>query len=146
MAFAYIIYLHCYVRCHRYVWKNIPSSLTPLLTLTSRLIIYWSVMYHWPVDCTHKGPVTQKMFPFDDAIIGGFPSQRPATGALMFSLICAWTNDRGYNLDVGNLGRNRGLWRHCQAYSIKAVMNLLCLQLFVYTRALIWSEYVILSV
>ena len=26
-------------------------------------------IHMWPVDSSHKGPVTRKMFPFDDAII-----------------------------------------------------------------------------
>ena len=26
-------------------------------------------IHRWPVNCTHKGPVTRKMFPFDDVIM-----------------------------------------------------------------------------
>ena len=28
----------------------------------------WGI-HRWPVDSLHKGPVTQKMFPFDDVIM-----------------------------------------------------------------------------
>ena len=38
---------------------------------------------------------------------GEFPSQRPVTWSLMFSLICAWTNGWINNRDAGNLRRHR---------------------------------------
>ena len=33
--------------------------------------------------------------------------------ALMFSLICAWTNGWANHRDAGDLRRHRALWRHC---------------------------------
>ena len=40
-------------------------------------------------------------------VIGEFPSQRPVTRALMFSMICVWTNGWVNNRDTGDLRRNR---------------------------------------
>ena len=40
-------------------------------------------------------------------ITGEFPSQRPVTGVLTFSLICAWTNSWVNNRDAGFLRRTR---------------------------------------
>ena len=57
--------------------------------ITSLTIVYWTVysvsgqrkhqssaslafvrgIHQWPVNSPHKGPVTRKMFPFDDVII-----------------------------------------------------------------------------
>ena len=39
-------------------------------------------------------------------ITGGFPLQRPLTGALMFSLICAWTTGWAYNRDPDDFRRH----------------------------------------
>ena len=44
--------------------------------------------------CVGNSPVT-----------GEFPSQRLVTGALMFSLICAWINDCVNNREAGDLRR-----------------------------------------
>ena len=38
---------------------------------------------------------------------GEFPSQRPMTRSLIFSLICAWANGWANNRDVGDLRRHR---------------------------------------
>ena len=45
--------------------------------------------------CAGNSPVT-----------GEFPAQRPVTRALMFSLICAWTNGRVNNRKGGDLRRH----------------------------------------
>ena len=39
---------------------------------------------------------------------GEFPTQRPVTRSLMFSMICAWTNGWVNKLEAGDLGRHRG--------------------------------------
>ena len=46
--------------------------------------------------CAGNSPVT-----------GEFPAQRPVTGALMFSLICAWVNGWVNNREAGHLRRHR---------------------------------------
>ena len=35
---------------------------------TASLAFVWEI-HRWPVNSLHKGPVTQKLFPFDDAIM-----------------------------------------------------------------------------
>ena len=84
----------------------------------------------WPVNSQHKGPVTQKMFPFDDVIMTSihddvtkwkhFPRYWPFVrriqrspvnsphkgqwrGALMFSLICVWINGWVISCEAGDL-------------------------------------------
>ena len=36
---------------------------------SSAPLAFVSEIYRWPVDSPHKGPVTWKMFPFDDVIV-----------------------------------------------------------------------------
>ena len=49
--------------------------------ITSVSIVYLSVYsgadHWWPVNSPHKGPVTRKMFPFDDVIMIGSGFHRP---------------------------------------------------------------------
>ena len=45
-------------------------------------------------------------------VIGEFPSQRPVTRTLMFSLICAWTNGGVNNRYGGNLRRFRAHYQN----------------------------------
>ena len=40
-------------------------------------------------------------------VTGGFPSQRPVTRSLVFSLICAWTNGWANAWDAGDLRPHR---------------------------------------
>ena len=39
-------------------------------TSSSASLVFVGGIHRWPVDSPHKGPVTRKMFPFDDIIIG----------------------------------------------------------------------------
>ena len=64
---------------------------------------YWPFLkgiYRWPVDSTHKGKWR---------------------GALMFSLICAWTNGWANNRDAGDL---RGHGAHFDVTVMKILQNL----------------------
>ena len=117
--------------------------------ITSVTIVYWSVysgadqtkhqssaslafvwgIHRWPVNSPHKGPVTRKMFPFDDVIMhrirlgdheciniwkrlphyspsitSGFPDKGQWYRAMMFSFLLAWTY---YSNDGVTL------WTHC---------------------------------
>ena len=36
---------------------------------SSALLAFVSGIHRWPVNSPHKGPVTRKMFPFDDVIM-----------------------------------------------------------------------------
>ena len=50
----------------RAMWKEFPCfGIAMTLTLTS----FVRGIHRWPVNSPHKGPVTQKMFPFDDIIM-----------------------------------------------------------------------------
>ena len=45
-------------------------------------------IHRWPVNCPHKGPVTRKMFPFDDVITFVIFFARP----LLIVQVCWYTN------------------------------------------------------
>ena len=57
--------------------------------------------------CAGNSPVT-----------GEFPSQRPVTRSLMFSLICAWINGWVNNREAGDLRR------HCAHYDVNAIRHI----------------------
>ena len=57
-------------------------------------------------------------------VTGKFPSQRPVTRSLMFSLICTWTNGWANNRDVGDLRRHRAHYDVTVMYS--AAQGLIC--------------------
>ena len=64
---------------------------------------YWPFVrgiHRWPMDSPHKG-------------------QR--RGALMFSLICAWTNGWANNRDAGDLGRHHAHYDVTEMVTIKSV-------------------------
>ena len=97
-------------------------------------------IHQWPMDSTHKGPVTRKMFPFGDGLHDHVKTGPMATlfvgtislmdfhgnsvlmeisfcshkgrwrGTLIFSLICAWTNGWINNRDAGDLRRHRAYY------------------------------------
>ena len=51
-------------------------------------------------------------------VTGEFAAQRPLTGALMFSLICAWIHGWVNNGEAGGLRRHRALqWLQCGSLS-----------------------------
>ena len=100
---------------------------------SASLAFVWGI-HRGPVNSPHKGPVTRKMFPFDDVIMKWkhFPRCWPFVrgirrsavnsphkgqwrGALMFSLICAWTNAWIINRD--------DLKRYRAHYDVTVVIN-----------------------
>ena len=58
---------------------------------SASLAVVWGI-HQWPVNSPHKGPVTQKMFPFDDVIMYTVSSRLPP--ALFFawnhSIVMLW--------------------------------------------------------
>ena len=63
-------------------------------------------------------------------VTSGFPSQRPVTRSLMFSLICAWTNVWVNNRDAGDFRRHRAhydvtvMWQHGHCcFAVKMTCN-----------------------
>ena len=83
--------------------------------ITSLTIVYWTVylgadqrkhqssaslafvrgIHRWPVNSPHKGPVTRKMFPFDDVIMEQIDHFGDSTGTSHFIDVRTW-ND-GYD-------------------------------------------------
>ena len=64
-------------------------------------------IHQWPVNSSQRGPVTRKMFPFDDAII-----LRVSVGLLSFDLSPKCISDGGYPIwcnpqHINILGRNK---------------------------------------
>ena len=53
-------------------------------------------IHRWPVNSPHKGPVTRKMFPFDDVIMGLSPLSRQAITRAHAGL--SWMGRLGTNL------------------------------------------------
>ena len=81
-------------------------------------LVFVRGIHRRPVNSPHKGPVTWKMFPFEDVFVRGI--HRPQVnsrhkgqwrGALIF-FICAWTNGWVNNRGAGNLRY------HCAHYDV----------------------------
>ena len=78
-----------------------------------------------PMNSPHKGPVTRKMFQFDDVIMWwrhywpllrgihrsqvNSPHKGQWRGSLMFSFICAWTNNWANNGEADDLRHHRAI-------------------------------------
>ena len=73
-----------------YIVMQLPFILQFMMTSSNGNIFRVTVTF-----CAGNSPVTDE-----------FPAQRPVT-ALMFSLICAWTNDWANNREAGDLRRYR---------------------------------------
>ena len=62
--------------CLFYALFKLTSKKTSKVRVTGPL---WGKIHRWPVNFPHKGPVTRKMFPFDDVIMfSGSPLDPPA--------------------------------------------------------------------
>ena len=51
------------------VYSAVYSSADQRKDQSSASLVFVSGIYRWPVNSPHKGPVTRKMFPFDDGIM-----------------------------------------------------------------------------
>ena len=51
------------------VYSSIYSGADQRKHQSSASLAFVRGIHRWPVNSPHKGPVTQKMFPFDDAIM-----------------------------------------------------------------------------
>ena len=76
---------------------------------SASLAFVWGI-HRWPVNFPHKGPVTRKMFPFDDAIMHAAPvwenhhrKRRTAAERLLISLLC-------YVIPVSLFFRKMSFW------------------------------------
>ena len=72
--------------------QSSPISIFPVFMMTSSN----GNMFRVTGFCAGNSPVTSE-----------FPSHRPVTRSLMFSLICTWTNGWANNQDAGDWRRNR---------------------------------------
>ena len=125
-----MIYIRKSAQCYQHmgissVCSTVCSDVDPRKHQSSASLAFVRGVHRWSVDSPHKGPVTRKMFPFDDVIkCKHFPRYRPFVwgihrwpvnsphksqwrGALMFSLICAWINVWVNNREAGDLRRHR---------------------------------------
>ena len=90
------------------------------------LAFVWEI-HRWPVNSPHKGPVTRKMFPFDDVIMSCMPWTRlklisdcywliqvssPSTVALL-KFVIPFRNPT--NITVGVFIRNISSWEFCHS-------------------------------
>ena len=73
----------------------------------------------------HDAIIKWKHFPRYWTFVRGIPRspvnslhRGQRRGALMFSLICAWTNSWGHCGDACDFRRQRALWRHCNVADI----------------------------
>ena len=54
------------------VYSTVCSGADQINHQSSALLAFVRGIYRWPVNSPHKGPVTRKMFPFDDVIMAQF--------------------------------------------------------------------------
>ena len=69
---------HCLLKC----WFKRWSKETSKLRATGPCV--WGI-HRWPVNSPHKGPVTRKVFPFDDVIMLHVYMTLPLVGLVYFS-------------------------------------------------------------
>ena len=84
-------------------------------------MLYW---YHFPnmvISCwRHQMETFSALLALCEGnppVTGGFPSQSQCRGDLMFSLVCAWTNNWANNRDVD------GLRRHSAHYDVRLIWS-----------------------
>ena len=97
-------------------------------------------IHRWPVNSLHKGPITWKLFPFDDVImlmalcevnplvISELPLQRASNAenlfdTLLLSWISCWTNNQVHGYWLVILDTMTLTWPHC---NISVIFQTLC--------------------
>ena len=58
------------------VYSTVYSGADPRKHKSSASLAFVWGIYRWPVNSPHKGPVTQKMLPFDDVIMGRYRREK----------------------------------------------------------------------
>ena len=58
------------ITCLTIVYSTVYSGIVKRKHQSSASLAYMRGIQRWQVNCPHKGPVTRKMFPFDDVIMG----------------------------------------------------------------------------
>ena len=80
--------------------KQLTQVIAPVDTSSTMWIVTVTLRYAW---IRHQMEASSALL----ALCEGDLSQRPVSAALMFSLICAWTNGWANNRDVGDLRLDR---------------------------------------
>ena len=75
------------------VYSTVYSGADQRKHQSSALLAFVREIHQWPVNSPHKGPVTQKMFPFDDVImcrtlLAGCPWGRCFSGVILTKRPC----------------------------------------------------------
>ena len=91
------------------VYSTVCSGADQRIHQSSASLAFVRVIHRWPVNSPHKWPVTRKMFPFDDVIMG-FNHNLPedfnhCTGALLVSILTSnktWRTRNAVRSSNGN--------------------------------------------
>ena len=76
---------------HDFVYSTVYSDTDQRKHLSSVSLAFVRVIHRWPVNSPHKGPVTRKMFPFDDVIMWA------QAGCIFLGIYCnneGWTSNK----------------------------------------------------
>ena len=76
------------------VYSTVYSGTDQIKHQSSASLAFVRGIHRWPVNSPHKGPVTPKMFPFDDVIIYAF---FPESGLTVTNQYVAWLSERHPN-------------------------------------------------
>ena len=90
---------------------------TLALQLTRMIRSLWLPAMSWWRHQTETFSALLALCGENPLVTGGFPHKGQLRGALMFSLICAWTNGRANNRDAGDLRH------HCAHYEVTAIVS-----------------------
>ena len=81
---------------------------------SASLALVWGI-HRWPVNSPHRWPVTRKIFPFCDVIMGGFPVQKASDAELWCFHWCASEQTVEQSRHRWFEKPPRSLWRYCNA-------------------------------
>ena len=77
-------------------------------------------IHRWPVNSPHTGPITQKMFPFDDVIMDESDSMIISINVHKFSVIY-------FAYKMYNIGKPSIMQAYCKFLSVANQIPFLCL-------------------
>ena len=90
------------------VYSTVYSGVHQRKHQSSSSLVFVLGIHRWPVNSPHKGPVTRKMFPFDDVILFHRILQDyfTGTGTMQWLPLCWWC----YSVDYSEIGNINPLW------------------------------------
>ena len=90
-----------------FVHSNVYSGTDQIKHQRSALLTLMRGIHRWPVNSPHKGPVTRKVFPFDDVIMVWTAFKPP---------LCPnpsiWYVDLWYHQYINSFRSSDAIWRH----------------------------------